>query len=503
MQADAERIPVVVGVGEIKDRPDDPLLALEPARLMAEALRRAADDSGAPGLLGALDSLDIVNSVSWPYGDLPGVLAGLLGRRPARLVYGPVGGESPVRFLHEAANRIARGEGEVAAVTGAEAAHAVAAAQKAGVSLPWTEPDPNWRRTRGRDYLHPLAVRLGVADPVTAYPFYENAASARWGQTPAEALAESAALWSAFSRVAAENPTAWIRRGASAEEIATPSPANRPIAYPYNKLMVANPVVNQGGAVLLASLARARREGVPEGRMVHLWAGAAAVEPRDYLDRDQYGESHAQNAVLDACGRIAEEEGAAFEALELYSCFPCVPKMAARRLGLPAGAAPTTTGGLTFFGAPLNTYMTHAACAMVRALRARPGAAGLLYGQGEFVTKHHAAVLAARPPRAFRLPQGYSVQAEADGRRGPVPRFAEAPEGGAAIETFTVLHGRDGAPRHGVAICRTEDGARALARVPGTDEATIALLKRQDRTPVGARGRLRLAADGVSEWSPA
>jgi acetyl-CoA C-acetyltransferase len=70
---------------------------------------------------------------------------------------------------------------------------------------------------------------------------------------------------------------------------------------------------------------------------------------------------------------------------------PCVPKMARRTLGLGADVKPTVAGGLTFFGAPLNTYMTHAACAMVRQLRG--GARlGLLYGQGGFVTKHHALV---------------------------------------------------------------------------------------------------------------
>jgi acetyl-CoA acetyltransferase len=379
---DADRIPVIVGAGEVTERPADALQAHEPVELMAEALRRAAADAGAADLLGRLDSLDIVNSVSWPYGDLPGAVAERLGFRPRRLVYGPVGGESPVRHMHEAANRIARGESEVAAVVGAEATHAVAQAQTRGVTLPWTAPDPNWTRTRGRDFLHPLSVRLGVADPVSVYPFYENAAEAFLGQTPAEGQAESAALWSLFSGVAARNPTAWLRREYSAAEIATPGPDNRPIAYPYTKLQVANPMVNQGGAILLCSLAKARAAGVPEDRMVHLWAGAAAVEPRDYLDRDHYHGSHAQDAVLDACARVAEAEGAAFEACELYSCFPCVPKMAARRLGLPRGMAPTTTGGLTFFGAPLNNYMTHAAAAMTRALREKPGSAGLLYGQG-------------------------------------------------------------------------------------------------------------------------
>ncbi|SDB72675.1 acetyl-CoA acetyltransferase [Belnapia rosea] len=497
---DDARIPVLIGAGEVVDRPAEPRLALEPAALMAEALRRAATDAGAPDLLAALDSLDIVNSVSWPYADLPAALAARLGQAPRRLVYGPVGGESPVRFLHEAALRIARGESEVSAVVGGEATHAVAQARKAGIALPWTEPDPNWRRTRGRDYLHPLAVRLGVADPVTVYPFYENAVEAHLGQSPAEGQAESAALWSAFSGVAARNPAAWLKREYSPAEIGTPSASNRPIAYPYTKLQVANPMVNQGGALLLTSLARARAAGVPEERMVFLWGGAAAVEPRDYLNRDHYHEAHAQNAVLDGCARIAEAEGAGFSICELYSCFPCVPKMAARRLGLPSGMAPTTTGGLTFFGAPLNNYMTHAAAAMLRALRARPGEAALLYGQGEFVTKHHAVVLARRPARAA-LAESYSVQAEADSRRGAVPAFTEAAEGPATVETFTVLYDREGAPEHGVTILRLADGRRGLARVP-TAEA-IALLTRPDQTPIGRPGLATLAADGVPEWRPA
>ncbi len=33
---------------------------------------------------------------------------------------------------------------------------------------------------------------------------------------------------------------------------------------------------------------------------------------------------------------------------------------------MSAQIAPTVTGGLTFFGAPLNNYMTHAAVAMVQ-----------------------------------------------------------------------------------------------------------------------------------------
>ena len=94
------------------------------------------------------------------------------------------------------------------------------------------------------------------------------------------------------------------------------------------------------------------------------------------------------------------------------------------------------------------------------------------------------------------------MQADADARRGPVPPFAEAASGEAVIETHTVLHDRDGGPHHGVLILRTTNGRRTLARVPGTDAAIIALLKRPDRTPIGTPGLLRQAADGVPEWSP-
>src|SRR6202158_2950959 len=191
--------------------------------------------------------------------------------------------------------------------------------------------------------------------------------------------------------------------------------------------MSANPTVTMGAALLMTSLAKARAAGIPEDRLVHVWGGASAEEPRDYLIRAQFFESHPQNAVLKAILDLVGGDGKAFDAIELYSCFPCVPKMARRTLGLGPEVQPTVTGGLTFFGAPLNTYMTHAACAMVRKLRGGVKL-GLLYGQGGFVTKHHALVLSREAPKQA-LEQDTSVQAEADSHRGAVPAFVTAADG--------------------------------------------------------------------------
>ncbi len=505
---DPARIPVIVGIGEITDRADaadrGPIGA-EPAALMAEALRRADGDAGG-GWLPRIASLDVVNAVSWPYADLPARVAALLDHRPAHLAYGPVGGETPVRFLHEAARRIARGEVAVAALCSGEAEHSAGAARRAGLdpardaTPPWTVPDPAWTNPRARDYLHPQALRHGLSQPVVVYPLYEIALQAAWGQTPRRGRDESAALWAGMSRVAAENPHGWLRRSFAPDEIATPTPANRPIAWPYTKLMVANPVVNQAAALIVTSLGLARAAGIPEHRLVPIGPGAAASEPRDWLSRDRFDHAPAQDAVLEATLRRAGLAASDLTAIELYSCFPCVPKMARRRLGLPADAVSTVAGGLTFFGAPLNGYMAHAACAMVRRLRDAPGRAGLLYGQGEFVTKHHALVLGGRfdgPDDAL-----VSVQDEADRRRGPVPPVAEEAAGRAVIETHTVLFDREGAPERGVVVLR-QGQTRLLARVPAADRATLAALIDLDRSPVGLGGPLRRGRDGLLEWEAA
>src|SRR3954467_6094734 len=493
-----DRIPVIVGVGEIIDRPKEITDGLEPLDLLEQALLRAEADAGAR-LLGEVQSLDVVNFLSWRYRDPEKLLGQRLGISPAHCYYGPVGGESPIRYIHEAAKRIARGECDVAAVCGAEAQSTATKADRAGTKLPWTPfahdvEEPK----RGAAFQKPLAVKLGVFRPVTVYPFYEAASSAHWGQTPREAMAESGVLWSRYSDAAAQNPNAWLKRRYAPDEITTPTADNRLIAWPYNKLMVANPSVNMGGALLLTSLTKARAAGIADDRLIYPLGGASAEEPRDYLLRDQFYESHPQNAVLKAAMDLAGGDGNKFDAIELYSCFPCVPKMARRTLGLGADVKPTVTGGLTFFGAPLNTYMTHAACAMVRSLR-NGGKLGLLYGQGGFVTKHHGLVLSREAPKEA-LEQETSVQAEADRRKRHVPDFVTEASGKGKVESFTVIYKGKGEVEHGVVMMRTEADARALARIPANDATTLKHLLNLDRTPVGSVGNVVTSEDGVLEW---
>ena len=85
MPLPADRTPVIIGVGEIVDRPVDPGLALEPLALMDAAIRAADVDAGG-GWCDRIDSLDVINLVSWRYDRVAARLAERLGITPARAV---------------------------------------------------------------------------------------------------------------------------------------------------------------------------------------------------------------------------------------------------------------------------------------------------------------------------------------------------------------------------------------------------------------------------------
>lgn len=486
-----ENLPVIVAIGELTDRPADPRDSLEPLELMARVAGLAGTDGGA-NWLAQVDSLDVVHQRSWRYDDTAGQLCAKLGIAPTRRAYGPYGGETPVRFIHEAAARIAAGTSRVALIVSAEAQYARTRSIKEG----WT---PHWTPLAALEenafdptgVVDPLARLQGVLSPAQVYPLFESAWTAAHGQTQGQGIAGSAALWARYAERAAANPFAWRSDSPDAAAIADPANGNRWISWPYTRAMVANPDVGQAAAVILTSLAAARQAGIGEDALVHVHRGAFASEPRNWLERDGFAASPAQFAVLSALA-------ADYDLYEIYSCFPVVPKMAGDVLGEAALRKPTVAGGLSFFGAPLNSYMMHAATAMVRALRAGEGTTGLLYGQGEYVTKHHALAVGREPPVAGFDATG-DVGAEADRARGPVPPIVTNAQGAATIEAHTVMFGRDGQPQFGAVVARGAGGWRTLARTE--DDADIARLLDRDAHPVGANGRINLDSQSRPTWS--
>src|SRR5215204_937359 len=126
------RTPVVVGAGQATQRSDDPAQAREPIDLLADAARAADADSGAArSVLPAIDTVAVVDVVSWKYPD-PGALLGRrLGIEARTTVTTTVGGNSPQLLVNELATEIARGDARAVLVGGAECVHTVASPSRA------------------------------------------------------------------------------------------------------------------------------------------------------------------------------------------------------------------------------------------------------------------------------------------------------------------------------------------------------------------------------------
>jgi acetyl-CoA C-acetyltransferase len=478
---DSERIPVIIGSGQINDRDNN----LDPVALAAGALRRADRDDW----LARLDRLSLVDQIAFPkIDDFARDVATALGIAPALCETTALPhGDAPVRLLNDAALRIARGESRIEAIAGAEALRTAA-----------KRPPYTGTIARPRRFAPPssLAARYGLFTPTAIYPLYENATRAAWGQRLGEGQAESAAIWALMSKVAAANPDAWLRESVEAATIATPSDGNRPIAHPYTKLMVANSSVNMGAALIVTSLAEARRASLPDDAVVYIGAGAAAHESDDFLTRDSFAASPAMRASILGALDANHLTPADLDRVELYSCFPCIPKMARRLIDWPLDRPATVYGGLTFGGGPIGNAMMHALAAMSEKLIGT-AQRGLVFANGGYATQNHSIVLGGAPLAS--APADYDRQLQPDALRGPPPALAADHTGAATIETFTVLYDRSGASRHGVIIARTARGARTLARV--FDPAALAFLTDGHSDPVGSAGLIARDDEGLGRWT--
>jgi acetyl-CoA C-acetyltransferase len=503
--ANEDRIPVIIGVGQFNDRE----CVHDSLGLMVEALKKADADAGG-GWISRLDSIAVVAQISFGnLGNCAQHLADHFGITPAHIEQTPhPTGESPTQLLNEAANRIGAGEISVAAIVGGEALRTAAqraAAQRGDGSKPNVFADaakatrPQQVATAGS--IEHLA-QYGLIIPTDVYPLYENATRAAWGQTLAEAQAESGEIWAGMSRVAADNPNAWIQTPLPPAAITSPEADNRPIAFPYQKRMVANSSVNQGAAFIVTNLALARAAGIAEDKIIHVGMGAAAHTPHNLLKRDQYASSAAIDVTLEQALARNGLTTADLTDVELYSCFPCIPKMARRVIGWPVDKPITAFGGLTFGGGPVGNYMSHAVASMVDKLRRDKGTA-LLFANGGYATHNHAIVISSVPLPNVVFPHSFDCNEEAKTRRASVPDVDGEYEGQATIETYTVFYKRDGSPRVGTVVARTPEGKRVLASVPPNDEAMITFLTDGNVEPVGSAGRVSKGDDGLMHWSAA
>ncbi|MEW6444148.1 MAG: acetyl-CoA acetyltransferase [bacterium] len=486
---DLERTPVIVGFGQVTQRPSTLEEIRHPVELMIRAARAAGADSGAAGLLARVDTIAVVNVVSWKYTDPAGRVAEGIGAQPARKWYTGIGGCNPQWLVTELAGKIAEGSVGAALICGAEAFCSQTLARELSGAVPW-QPEPECPDKVGetRRAFSEAEQKYDWYRPAYVYAMFENAFRHRRRQTLEEEAREIGEVCSAMSRVAADNPFAWFREPRTPEQITTVSPANRMVAFPFTKHMCAMIHVDQGAAVILTNVATARRWRVPEEKWVFPVGGADACDIWHFTCRESFHSSPGAKAAADIALHQAGMALDEVDFLELYSCFPSAPRIVRAALGMREhDPRPlTVTGGLPYFGGPGNNYVLHAICRMAEVLRAHPGKAGLVHGLSWYFHKNAFGVYRSVPAAGGWRP----VDPEPffrEIRSLRPPAVLERAEGEGTIETYTAIYEGD-EPVHGFVIARTEGGARFAARVED-DPAT--LREMVSREVIGDKGKVR------------
>ena len=454
---------------------------------MVEALERAAADSGAAALLEHIDEIAAVASFTWHTNDPALLVAERLGLKvkTRRL---STGGNTPQKFVHDAARRILAGDVRTVAAVGAEAMYARLLAKREGREPDWVlQPSDVPIPMVAHDDPAPLTAAeyaQGLSLPSNVYPLFENARRARLGWTISEQQANLGRLWSNFARVAETNPYAWIQAAPSAEHIVTPSADNRMIAFPYTKLLMANMPVDMAASFIMTSFEHATSLGIARDRLVFPHCGADANDHWLISDRPQLDDSPAMRVLWSAL----TDFGVGVDELthiDLYSCFPTVVQSACDVLGIDAfdpSRIPTITGGLTFGGGPGNNYVTHSVAAMVDALRSDPTGKGLVTALGWFCTKHSWGVYGASPPREGFRWSNPQDSVDLLGRCASAQR-----DGTATVESYTVTHVSNGDAERLIIAARAPDGARTWCHSTDVELMEVA----ENAELIGRTGEIR------------
>jgi acetyl-CoA C-acetyltransferase len=494
--------PVLIAAGQFTYR-GEAAACPPPIELCAIAARTALYNADLDqALLSTLDGLAVVGFTIDAGGNTsklpikraknpPNALAKALGANPSWRTYTHAGGNTPQALVNEAAERIAGGENKLVLLVGAEFLGSLMKQIQGGhmdalkahdiddVEAPAMFGD-------GRPGCTPHEAAHGLEFPANVYPMFENAYRAHLGRTIEQHQEALGALFAPFSAVAAKNPYAWFPKEHSPTDLITVTPQNRMVGFPYPKYLNSIIQVDQSAGVIMASYAHAKSLGIDDSKMVFLHGCADTVEKWNVLERRDYHSSPAMAVGIEEAFAMAGKTAANMDFFDIYSCFPIAVEIAMGPLGLrvndPCGL--TLTGGLPYFGGPGNNYSMHGIVETFHRCVREPETFGFVNANGWFLTKHAFGIYSTTPTQGQwqrRAKSAYQPQIDAL----PSPQINETPSGVASIETYTVVHAREGM-RMGIVIGRDKAGARFVANTP---KGNIAMMENlQSREGVGRTG---------------
>ena len=466
------RTPVLVGIGVMAQREDDPLRAREPLDLMLDAVGRAATDTGsdAARVLAGVGRIAVPKG-RWRYQNPAGAIARAIGADQAATVLASVGVLQQT-LLGNACHRIVEGEIDTALVVGGDAGYRMLRSKINGVASTERQQDdlPDETLSPSDELRHPAELRAGMKMPVGLYAIMESAYRAQNGWSIDAHRDRLAAMVSRFSEIAVQNPAAWKRARVARDAIRNASERNPMQAFPYTKLHCSTWNVDQAGALLFCSVEKAQALGIPRTQWIYPVASTESNHMVQVSARADLaactGAGIAGRAALDAADlRVSD-----VELIDLYTCFPIAVETYAAELGLPLTRDLTVTGAMPFAGGPYNNYVLQATCRIADLLRQGQGRYGLVSSVSGVLTKQGFGLWSSEPgPKGFALEDVTALVA------GQVrtKHILDESSGDGVVAGYTVLYDQSQPPR-GVVVADVE-GGRAVAHTE--DRALVAQME--------------------------
>ncbi|MCP3872966.1 MAG: hypothetical protein GY699_07405 [Desulfobacteraceae bacterium] len=460
-----ERNVVVAGWGQVTQPKNLNKKALDPMGLMVQASKTTQEMMASKNVLKTLDGIMIVRTVSHHYTSPAKQLAQQLGATPKLKYVSKIGGNSPQTLVNIASGMIARNELDSVLIAGAEAyvqrdpnSKEVASALFRGI--PEDYPGDDFIGSTLLENLH------GMEHPMQGFPLFETALWAASGMELQPYLKQVGHMWSKFSKAASKNPYAWSKDIKTAEEIITPGPANRPIAFPYTKYMNSFVTVDQGAAIILMSEETAKKYSQKNRQPVYFLGGGYAEDRQRFMiEKSDFTSSPPLKVAVDKAitrSCISFED---IDCFDLYSCFPSAVSIAKKMIGI-ADNDPrplTLTGGLGFFGGPGNNYSLHSVATLAQKICEGKKSNGLITALGWFMHKHAAGVYGSKP--SVGQFKDHDIKDRENRLVGDAPvTIKNQVTGYGTIETYTVIHSLDQTPNYAVLYGMTQDNCRFIAR---------------------------------------
>jgi len=388
--------PVIVGIGSIQQRGDYESLD-EALFLMDAATKKALKDSTNENIKNYIEEIHIPKGY-WRYRDPGKWIANKNNFKDVKTSVYKIG-VLQQSLLNSSCKKILNKEIGASLILGGEARYKLLLSQINNKHFKEIElnENPNFY-VKAKDDIHLDEEKheLGMmavgyyAILESAFRFNKNISIRNQSDFVAE-------MYAYFSKVASRNKDAWTDSALDAIDVKNITKKNSFQAFPYNKYHCTSWNVNQSAAIIVCSEKIADDLDIPQEKRVYPLASSENNHMIGTLQRpklyEQHGMQLAAKYILDVCQKLKIKPNF----YDLYSCFPVAVQMFAKSLNLNDYKKFTITGGMSFAGGPLNSYVLHSVAKMVSKIRESKDSTGIVTGVSGMMTKQSYAILSSNP----------------------------------------------------------------------------------------------------------